>query len=150
VLNLALQIANDILPFDAHRAFIANQTEEEIWHFTTGFMRGADREAELRRSYSLFRHLGASNNRCIKKSGRLILLQRLKLRGLRATGYLSVSRPIAQQPFTPVEVYQLQTVASLVEQAIQDENALVVLNRLLLETLDARLLIGQMPFDDIV
>ena len=56
-LGIALQIANDVIPFDAHWSYMTWGEVEKVWHFTRNFLEGEELENQLKRSRPLFEHV---------------------------------------------------------------------------------------------
>ncbi len=159
VLDLALQVANDVIPFDGHRVYLTHVEAERVWHFTRRFnFEGPDLERELGRSRRMFEQIRVrAACRQLVEHERHNLLCRIELPD-HGYGYLSLSRPVhrsgtgettAKNCFSPVEVYHLQMVAALVEQALRDKE-LALLRRLHLNFLDGRMLIQSGSFEEIV
>lgn len=154
ILQLALQVANDVIPFDAHRVYVSSATMERTWNYQSGFIEGEDAEHELQRSRAFAQRLdGGKLGVEIEENRRKIYLTPLRLDPLKGLGYLAVARRVgavrsgtviqnqAAVSFTKPEIHQLRLVARLIELALATEEVEALLRRLHLLFLDQRTLL---------
>lgn len=171
VFELALQVANDVVAFEAHRIFLhvsghggkgdsaANGPSEDsalVWEFSSGFFAGEAFQRELDRSWHYFKRLRHENAEVVQipdtdklsVSGRWICVLRLTADD-GADGYLAVARR-KRGKFTDTECYHLKMIVHLIRAGLASLDASEVLRRLHLSFLDQRTLLPELPIKELL
>jgi hypothetical protein len=152
VFRLALEVANEVIGFDAHRIYLAFRDKSElIWRYQDDYAGPPELEAEKERSHDYAQRLRESGGRRAHfqedEDSRWKILARIRIRG-QARGYLAVARHQLGR-FTRTEAYHLGAVVRLLERALADEEAYQLLQRLHLAFLDGRILLRHLSREEV-
>lgn len=160
LLQVTLQIANDVIPFDAHRVFLSwSDMEEQVWHYPVGFLQGDELSDAIERSRSFFATLKAEGAiESLEENDRCICLARVDWSS--GVGYIGIARDAqrkakstgveAVNSYSQYEKAQLRAVAYLLGQAIDDHQSFELMHRLHLNFLDRRTVLLNAYADEIL
>ena len=148
-LRLALQIANDVIPFEQHRVYLFWQDESEaLWSFPTGFFKGTEEELEVSRTFEKQLHDSGRPVFQAKPAEKWMSLLRVEVPG-EAVGHLAIGRKKSGK-YTRNELYHLRLVAQLIRGALSSKKNAELLRRLHLNFLDGRTLLQELTPKEIL
>ena len=161
LLRISLQVANDIIPFEAHCAYLKEDDVPMLWQFPEGARGAIPGRGELEQCRELHR---ASSPKgllqvelpntshplcCAQLTGQTsrtchVLVAPL-LSGSEIDGFVAVARDTEYGPFTVVEEEQLRCVIQLLESALQSQGSKELLERLAHALFDKRSILQDAP-----